>query len=170
MAGYRLRALLAEDAPCLLAFEITHKSFFEQSIEARPAQFYCPAAIDHHISEFMQLKQQGSAWPALIFTADEELIGRANLKEIDPLSQSAYVGYCIAEHWSGKGVASFAVHQLMQQARTMGLRLLLACVSTDNKASLRVLHKAGFKHMETIADVAVVQGRTTAGYLMWLKL
>lgn len=170
MSEYRLRALQPDDVDAVLQFELAHKNFFEQSIEARPDEFYRPAAVQQHIAEFLQLKQQGLAWPTLIFSSAGELIGRANIKDIDGVSQSAYVGYRIAQHWSGKGVASFALTELMQQAKQRGLKLLLACVSTENHASARVLKKAGFQPMETIPKVAIVQGKALAGYLMWLKL
>lgn len=170
MSEYRLRALESDDVEVVLQFELAHKLFFEQSIEARPDEFYQSAAVQQHIAEFLQLKQQGLAWPTLIFSSAGELIGRANLKDIDRCSQSAYVGYRIAQHCSGKGVASFALQQLIQLAKQQGLKLLLACVSTENHASARVLEKAGFQRMETIPKVAIVQGKALAGYLMWLKL
>lgn len=170
MAGYRIRALQSDDVEAVLQFELAHKSFFEQKIEARPEEFYQPEAVQQHIAEFLLLKQQALAWPTLIFNADNELIGRANIKDIDPVTKSAYVGYRIAEHWSGKGVASFALCQLIQHAKQMGLMVLFACVATENQASERVLIKAGFQKMEIIPQVAIVQGRAVAGYLMWLKL
>jgi ribosomal-protein-alanine N-acetyltransferase len=170
MHYYSLRALEADDADAVLQFELKHKNFFEQKIEARPDEFYQPKAVQQHIAEFLLLKQQALAWPALIFNAQAELIGRANLKDIDQRTASAYVGYRIAQHWSGKGVASFALAGLIEQAKQMGLTLLFACVSTENPASARVLTKAGFQQMETIPQVAIVQGKTVAGYLMWLKL
>lgn len=170
MSEYRLRALQPEDVDAVLQFELAHKSFFEQKIEARPEDFYQPEAVQQHIAEFLLLQQQGLALPTLVFSADNELIGRANLKDIDQISTSAYVGYRIAEHWSGKGVASFALEQLIQQSKQMGLMILFACVATENSASERVLRKAGFQQMETIPQVSIVQGQAVAGYLMWLKL
>jgi ribosomal-protein-alanine N-acetyltransferase len=170
MPGYSIRALQSDDADTVLQFELAHKSFFEQKIEARPDEFYQPAAVQQHIAEFLLLKQQGLALPTLIFNTDNELIGRANLKDIDQVTKTAYVGYRIAEHWSGKGIASFALYELMQQAKQMGLMVLLACVATENLASMQVLKKAGFQQMETIPQVAIVQGKAVAGYLMWLKL
>jgi len=170
MPGYEIRALAPGDARAVLEFEFANKSFFEQSIEARPDEFYQPAAVQRHIAEFLLLKQQALALPTLIFNAEKQLIGRANLKDIDQVTKTAYVGYRIAEHWSGKGVASFALGELIQQAKQMGLMVLLACVSTENSASERVLKKAGFQQMETIPQVAIVQGKAVAGYLMWLKL
>jgi ribosomal-protein-alanine N-acetyltransferase len=170
MSGYSSRALQPDDVEALLEFELTHKRFFEQSIEARPDEFYQPEAVQQHIGELLCLKDQALAWPALILNADHQLIGRANLKDIDPITKSAYVGYRIAENWSGQGVASFALGQLIRQAKQLGLMVLFACVATENLASMRVLKKAGFQHMETIPHVAIVQGKTVTGYLMWLKL
>lgn len=170
MPGYSIRALQPDDVEAVLQFELAHKSFFEQKIEARPDEFYQLEAVKQHIAEFLLLKQQVLAWPTLIFNTDKELIGRANIKDIDQVTKSAYVGYRIAEHWSGKGVASFALYELIQQAKQMGLMVLFACVATENRASMQVLKKAGFQQMETIPQVAIVQGKAVAGYLMWLKL
>jgi [ribosomal protein S5]-alanine N-acetyltransferase len=170
MPCYSIRTLQPDDVEAVLQFELAHKSFFEQSIEARPDEFYQPEAVKQHIAEFLLLKQQALALPTLIFNTDNELIGRANVKDIDQLTKSAYVGYRIAEHWCGKGVASFALYELIQLAKQMGLMVLLACVSTENRASMQVLKKAGFQQMETIPQVAIVQGKAVAGYLMWLKL
>lgn len=170
MSGYSIRALQPDDVEAVLQFELAHKSFFEQKIEARPDEFYQLEAVKQHIAEFLLLKQQALALPTLIFNTDKELIGRANIKDIDQLTKSAYVGYRIAEHWSGKGVASFALYELIQQAKQMGLMVLFACVATENRASMQVLKKAGFQQMETIPQVAIVQGKAVAGYLMWLKL
>lgn len=170
MSGYSIRALQPDDVEAVLQFELAHKSFFEQKIEARPDEFYQLEAVKQHIAEFLLLKQQVLALPTLIFNTDKELIGRANIKDIDQVTKSAYVGYRIAEHWSGKGVASFALYELIQQAKQMGLMVLFACVATENRASMQVLKKAGFQQMETIPQVAIVQGKAVAGYLMWLKL
>jgi ribosomal-protein-alanine N-acetyltransferase len=170
MPDYSIRALQPDDVEAVFQFELAHKSFFEQSIEARPDEFYQPEAVKQHIAEFLLLQQQDLALPTLIFNADNELIGRANLKDIDQVTKSAYVGYRIAEHWCGKGVASFALYELIQQAKQMGLMVLFACVATENQASMQVLKKAGFQQMETIPQVAIVQGKAVAGYLMWLKL
>lgn len=170
MPGYYIRLLQSDDVHAVLQFELSHKNFFEQKVEARPDEFYQPEAVQRHISEFLLLTQQVLAWPALIFNRQNELIGRANMKDIDAITKSAYVGYRIAEQWSGKGVASFALSQLIQQDKQMGLMILFACVSIENSASERVLIKAGFQKMETIPQVAIVQGKAVAGYLMWLKL
>jgi len=59
MSEYRLRALQPEDVDAVLQFELAHKSFFEQKIEARPEDFYQPDAVQHHIAEFLLLQQQG---------------------------------------------------------------------------------------------------------------
>jgi ribosomal-protein-alanine N-acetyltransferase len=170
MSGFRVRLLQPADAKTLLQFEQKNQCFFEQSIEARPDGFYQPEAIQQHIDELMALCRQQLVWPTVIFNAADELIGRANLKDIDKVSQSAYIGYRIAEHWSGKGVASFAVQQLSQQARQLGLKMLFACVSTENRASERVLDKAGFVRLETLPQVAIINSKAVDAYLMWRKL
>lgn len=170
MSGYFIRLLQPDDVDAVLQFELANRTFFEKSIETRPAEFYQPDAVQQHIAGFLLLKQLALAWPAVIFNTEHQLIGRANLTDIDTVSQSAYVGYRIAEHDSGRGVASFALSCLIQQARQMGLALLFAFVSTENHASMQVLKKAGFQPLEVLPHVALVRGQRLSGYLMWLKL
>ncbi|EGM77808.1 acetyltransferase, ribosomal protein N-acetylase [Rheinheimera sp. A13L] len=170
MSAYTIRALLPDDADLVLQFELAHKSFFEQKIDARANEFYQLEAVQQHIADFLLLKQQLLAWPALVFNAAEELIGRANIKDINQSQQSAYVGYRIAEDWSGKGVASFALEQLIQQAKQMELKTLYACVSAENPASERVLQKAGFRQIKQIPQVAIVQDKAVSGYLLQLDI
>lgn len=170
MSEYSIRSLATDDRDLVLQFEVAHQDFFEQTIEARPAGFYQPDAVSQHIAEFLALKQQDLAWPCLVFNAAGELIGRANIKDINLVSKTAYVGYRIAEHWSGKGVAGFALTQLMQQAKQRGLKTLFACVSAQNPASERVLSKAGFEKAEAISQLAIVQGKVVAGYLLQRQL
>lgn len=126
--------------------------------------------MQQHIADFLLLRQQLLAWPALVFNAAEELIGRANIKDINQTQQSAYVGYRIAENWSGKGVASFALEQLILQAKHMDLKTLFASVSTQNPASKRVLMKAGFSAIELIPQLVTVQGKVESGYLLQLQI
>ena len=70
----------------------------------------------------------------------------ANLKEIDCRLQKAEVGYRIAERYTGKGIASNCLRELIFEARArFGLQSLYANVLDNNPASKRVLEKQGFR-------------------------
>ncbi len=77
-----------------------------------------------------------------------ELIGGCGLVGSAPDTQSggtsAEIGYWIARPYWGLGYASEAARALVDIARAMGYRHLVAEHFTDNSASRRVLEKAGF--------------------------
>src|ERR1051325_2093027 len=76
---------------------------------------------------------------------DGAIIGGASVYDIEALSARASVGYWVAAHARGRGVATHAVLLLARWAFTeLGIaRLQLTC-GPDNAASQRVAAKAGF--------------------------
>ena len=72
-----------------------------------------------------------------------ELIGHVG---ISPLNGQTEVGYAIAGRHQGRGFASQAVRAMSEWALTrFGLPRVLGIVATDNPASWKVLHNAGFE-------------------------
>lgn len=66
--------------------------------------------------------------------------------------ETLHLGYLLGQlHW-GKGLATEAIHALLQHLRPHAPLTLRATVAIDNPASLRVLHKSGF-HPDTGQDV-----------------
>ena len=58
---------------------------------------------------------------------------------------TAELGYRVAQHVAGRGVATTAVREMCRLATTRyGLRALTAATSHENVASRKVLTKAGF--------------------------
>jgi ribosomal-protein-alanine N-acetyltransferase len=71
----------------------------------------------------------------------------------------AEIGYGIAEHHQGKGIATDAVNQFVQKCFCESpLRKLLAYVHDKNAASCRVLEKAGFAREGTLREHYVING------------
>ena len=58
-----------------------------------------------------------------------------------PMDARDHVGYWIYRAYWGRGIASRALHLLLQE---VAKRPLVATVATSNRASLRVLQKCGF--------------------------
>ncbi len=58
-----------------------------------------------------------------------------------PMDDQGHVGYWIDRAYWGRGIASRALHLLLQE---VAKRPLVATVATGNEASLRVLRKCGF--------------------------
>jgi ribosomal-protein-alanine N-acetyltransferase len=79
----------------------------------------------------------------VLLADDGSVLGRFNLYDLE--DGAADVGYRVARHASGQGLATAAVGQLCHlAAAAYGLRTLRAAVASTNVASRRVLEKAGF--------------------------
>ena len=81
-----------------------------------------------------------SAW--LVVSAGEA-VGLISYKQ-PPEDGVADIGYGIGESREGRGFATGAVRALAEHARSTSIRRLTAETATDNRASQRVLEKAGF--------------------------
>lgn len=156
-----LQRLQAHHAPAVLAFERANRAFFTRSIGDRGEEFF-----DHFLERHdAMLAQQDAGLRAFyVLVADQSpdnsILGRFNLYEIE--DGTADVGYRVAEHVTGRGVATAALRQLCRLAAGRhGLRTLTAAVAHANVASQRVLVKAGFVP-DGPADPAEVGGKASA--------
>ena len=79
----------------------------------------------------------------MLVAYDGSVLGRFNLYDVG--DGTADLGYRVAQHVAGHGVATAAVRELCRLAASRhGLRTLRAATSHGNAASQRVLAKAGF--------------------------
>ena len=83
MSIFTIRTLRQDDAAPLLAFEQANRAWFERHIDGRPDDFYSLDGIAAHIAQFLAEHAQGRMHPCVIVGEHGELIGRANLKDID---------------------------------------------------------------------------------------
>jgi RimJ/RimL family protein N-acetyltransferase len=83
--------------------------------------------------------------------------GLASLADLDVVDRTAMVWYALGDsRLSGQGVTSEAVRQLARlSVRELGLASLYAWVMQDNIASLKVMHKAGFREAGRIRSAAL---------------
>lgn len=164
MKNIRIRTLCQADASELLAFELDNRLWFERHIEPRHPTFYTLHGVSSHIAEYLEAHARGKWHPCVILHGDD-IVGRANLKDIDAASASAEVGYRIAEHAAGKGLATRAVQHLIELARSQWqLARLKADVTANNAASGRVLEKCGFVQGQHHPRLAYVNGDWIEGY------
>ncbi|MBO0804203.1 MAG: GNAT family N-acetyltransferase [Nocardiopsaceae bacterium] len=136
-----LRRLTAGDAPAVLAFELANRAYFAASVSDRSDEFFDQFA-DRHGALLAEQEAGAGAFYVLV-AEDGSVLGRFNLYRFS--SGTAELGYRVAEHVAGRGVATAAVLELCRLAAGRhGLRTLRAATSRDNVASQRVLAKAGF--------------------------
>ncbi|WP_327000962.1 GNAT family N-acetyltransferase [Dactylosporangium sp. NBC_01737] len=155
-----LRRLCAGDAPAVLAFELANRAYFAAVISDRGDEFFDRFA--DRFSASLAAQDVGGCAFYLLATAGGDVLGRFNLYDLD--GGTANLGYRVAQHAAGRGVATAAVRELCRLAAARhGLRTLRAATSHGNVASQRVLTKAGFVAVGP-ADPADLGGRPGTWY------
>jgi RimJ/RimL family protein N-acetyltransferase len=82
---------------------------------------------------------------AAVYKASGQVIGFAGLKYLDDIGE-VDLGYRFFKEYWGKGLATEAARALLAHGfGALGLKRILAFADSDNKASIRVLEKVGFK-------------------------
>ena len=136
-----LQRLRAEHAPAVLAFELANRAYFATFISDRGDEFF-----DHCTERYSALlaeQEAGTCVFHVLVGEDGTVLGRFNLYRLD--DGTAELGYRVAQHVAGRGVATATVQELCRLAAAQyGLRTLRAETSHDNVASQKVLTKAGF--------------------------
>ena len=142
----KLILLREQDATALWSFELEHRAYFENWINARAASFYTPEGFTQSLQTALLQQAADVAFHYLIWQ-NEALVGRINLTQVRRAHfHSAMLGYRIAPTHSGQGIASEAVRLVMEKAfHTHGLQRLEATARPENPASIRVLVKNGFR-------------------------
>lgn len=145
MNTYRVRELRSTDAQALLAFETDNRQWFESHIDARDPAFYSLQGVTEHIQGYLSDFADGRWHPFVVEETGGKIVGRANLKSIDPVQRTAQIGYRIAQDACGQGLATLAVRHLIQEARRRWqLSQLVAYVYEANLGSKKVLARCGF--------------------------
>lgn len=92
------------------------------------------------------------------------------ISQEDVARKSAEIGYFIGESYWGKGFATAAINALTQHLESEGqLVRLFAHTFAHNKASMRVLQKAGF-YLESIRRKAAYKNGEILDDYVWVKL
>jgi [ribosomal protein S5]-alanine N-acetyltransferase len=155
-----LQRLDAGHAPAVLAFELANRAYFAASINDRGDEFYDQFTERH--KAMMAEQEAGTCAFYVLVDEDGSVLGRFNLYDIR--DGTANLGYRVAEHVAGHGVATATVRELCRLAAARhGLRTLDAATSQQNAASQKVLAKAGFVPVGP-ADPADLGGKPGTWY------
>jgi [ribosomal protein S5]-alanine N-acetyltransferase len=155
-----LQRLEAGHAPAVLAFERANRAWFAASISDRGDEFYDQFTERH--KAMMAEQEAGTCAFYVLVDEDGSVLGRFNLYDIR--DGTANLGYRVAEHVAGHGVATATVRELCRLAAARhGLRTLDAATSQQNAASQKVLAKAGFVPVGP-ADPADLGGKPGTWY------
>jgi ribosomal-protein-alanine N-acetyltransferase len=136
-----LQLLRADHAATVLEFELANRAYFALSISDRGDEFF------EHFDEVFEARlaeqEAGSGAYYVLVGEGGAILGRFNL--VIGEEGVANLGYRVAQHASGRGVATAAVRDVCGFAAARhGLATLKAATSTANAASQAVLLRAGF--------------------------
>ena len=155
-----LQQLNADHAPAVLAFELANRAYFAGSISDRGDDFFDQFAERH--SDLLAEQQAGVCAFYVLVDEDGSVLGRFNLYNI--ADSTAELGYRVAQHAAGRGVATATVREMCRLAASRhGLRTLRAATSHENIASQKVLAKAGFVAVGP-ADPSAIGGKQGTWY------
>ncbi len=136
-----LQRLRADHALAILAFELANRAYFATSISDRGDEYFDRFAELH--SALLDDQEAGDGAYHVLVAEDGSVLGRFNLYDLK--DGTAKLGYRVAQHVAGRGVATATVRELCGLAAAQyGLRTLKAATSRENAASQKVLAKAGF--------------------------
>jgi ribosomal-protein-alanine N-acetyltransferase len=145
-----LERLRTDHAEALLAFERANREYFARSIPDRGDAFF--AEFDAMLHDRLAEQEDGVCHFHVLVDEGGEVVGRINLVDVE--EGCATLGYRIAEHATGRGLATAAVADLCRLAAAeYGLRAITAVATRDNGASRTVLERNGFTAVaETTID------------------
>ncbi len=130
------------DAALLAVFESDNSAFFEKFVPARPSDYFEAASLKAIIKVLLQSDQDRFY---LICDHTQKILGRANIVDIETrMPKTAEIGFRVAEQYCGKGIGGWAVRQLTEIAKDLGLETVTALASTENPSSCKALLKGGF--------------------------
>ena len=130
-----------DHAEAVLAFEIANREYFTGFIDDRGDAYFEQFA--ERFGALLAEQAAGVCAFYLLIDGTGGVLGRFNLVDIE--AHVAELGYRVAQHVAGRGVATETVQELCRLAATRhGLRTVRAGCSPRNLASQRVLRKSGF--------------------------
>ncbi|MET8184066.1 GNAT family N-acetyltransferase [Streptomyces sp. NPDC005336] len=161
-----LKRLHARHAPVVLAFELANRTYFAASVSDRGDDFF--DQFSDRYNALLAEQEAGICAFYVLVAEDGSVLGRFNLVDIE--DRTAELGYRVAQHVAGRGVATTTVQELCRVAAARhGLHTLRAATARENAASQKVLTKAGFVPVGP-ADPADLGGKPGTWYQRNLAL
>jgi [ribosomal protein S5]-alanine N-acetyltransferase len=155
-----LQRLEPGHGPAVLAFELANRSYFAAAVSDRGDEFFDQFPEQH--SAMLAEQEAGAGAYYVLVDEDGSVLGRFNLYRF--ADGTAELGYRVAQHAAGRGLATATVRELCALAAARhGLRTLRAATSLDNTPSQKVLANTGFVAVGP-ADPAHIGGKQGTWY------
>ncbi|MCA9040657.1 MAG: GNAT family N-acetyltransferase [Planctomycetaceae bacterium] len=118
-----------------------------------------PDDTRRHLKERLQASIGGDEIH-LTIVIDGAIVGRAGLQQIHPTNRTANIGYWLGEEFTGRGIMSETVRELIEIGRHYySLQKLTIRCGTENVKSRAVPERLGFQHEGTLRRNENLYGR-----------
>ncbi len=110
---------------------------------------------------FLEIAKKYPAY-AIKPEGEEKVIGFCLLRSYSPFPsfrETAEVSYFIAEEYVGMGLGKKALRVLEEDAKKMGIQMILADISSENGASIAFHRKNGFSECGRLKDIGTKFGK-----------
>lgn len=155
------RLITPDDAPALAELVSANRDFLAPWEPVRGEEYFTEAGQRVSIGASLAEHERGRGLPCVILDSDRTVVGRINLNTIvRGASQSASLGYWLAEAAGGRGIATAAVRDIVRIAfGELGLHRIQADTLVHNGASQRVLERNGFVRIGLAPNYLKIAGR-----------
>jgi ribosomal-protein-alanine N-acetyltransferase len=124
-----------------MAFELANRAYFAASVPDRGDDYFDRFA--ERYDALLAEQEAGVCAFYVLVAEDGSVLGRFNLYDLE--DRAADVGYRVAQHVAGRGLATATLRDLCRLAASEhGLRRLRAAIALENTASRKVLERVGF--------------------------
>lgn len=142
-----LQRVADRHAGALLSFEQENREFFAAMVPDRGDEYFAGFAAQH--AALLAEQAAGGCHFHVLLDDDGAVLGRFNLFGVE--NGGADLGFRMAQHATGRGLAQRGVRQVIELARDeYGLQRLFASARLDNAASLGVLRATGFTEIGSV--------------------
>lgn len=163
-----LKPFVPEDASDVAELVLVNRDFWSLYEPRHTEAYYSVFTQYNKLVESARLREENKEHFFGIYDREsEKLIGQISLYNIKPLPfSSCFIGYAMDQRFTGKGIASEAIELIVHFGfYTLHMNRIEAYVSPRNKASIRVLEKAGFLQEGLLKELLFINGRWEDHYL-----
>ena len=149
------------DVESFLDLVVRNRDHFRPYEPRRPPSYFTLAGQRDQIAAARRQARLGERFEFGIWEDGHGLVGRISLGGISRGAlQNAYLGYGVDIGHGGRGIATQAVKLAVEVAfEDLGLHRVQAAVVPENRASARVLEKAGFREEGLARRYLFLDGR-----------
>lgn len=151
---FLVRPALPRDLPAIL-------DVYNEAVRTTTATYdYEPQAMEARAAWFEERAKRGL--PVLVAEARGVVVGWASLnphREKPGYARTVENSIYVAEHARGAGVGALLLEALVEEARRLGVHVVLAGIDAENEASLRLHRRFGFVEVGRFRQVGWKFGR-----------